>query len=68
MDNKQNESDNLHKTKSFIKSQAILKKAINNINLEKEQYNQIINNGVVVKSASSLSKRKNKNFYRKYKS
>jgi len=68
MDNKQNESDNLQKNKSFIKSQAILKKAINSINLEKEQYSEIINNGVLVQSTSNVSKQKTKNFYKKYKS
>lgn len=68
MDNKQNESDNLQKTKSFTKSQAILKKAINSINLEREEYTQVLNNAVLVKKTPNFTKAKTKNFYKKYKS
>lgn len=68
MDNKQNESDNLQKTKSFIKSQDILKKAINSINLEREEYTSGINNAVLRQKMSYLKQQKAKKFYRKYKS
>jgi hypothetical protein len=68
MDNKQDESDNVQNTKSLIKSQSILKKAINSINLEKEQYKNGINNAALVKQNTTFSKSKAKNFYSKYKS
>lgn len=67
MDNKQNESDNLKKTKSFNKSQAILKKALNSLNLEREEYIQVLNSELVVKKTPDYTKDKTKNFYRKYK-
>lgn len=68
MDNKQNKSDNLKKTKSFTKSQAILKKAINSINLEREEYAQALNSTLIIKKTPDYTKDKTKNFYRKYKS
>ena len=68
MDNKRNESDNVQKTKSLIKSQSILKKAINSINLEKEQYKSTINNAALVQKTTAFTKSKDRNFYSKYKS
>lgn len=67
MDNKQNESDNLQKTKSFNKGQAILKKAINSIKLEREEYTNVLNSTLVIKKTPGVTNDKTKNFYRKYK-
>jgi len=68
MDNNQNESDDLQKTKSFTKSQAILKKAINSTNLEREEYIKETTNNLLLQQTTTLSRQKTPNFYRKYKS
>lgn len=68
MDNKRNESDNLKKTRSFIKSRDIIKKAINSINFERDDYVNGGNNATLTKKTSSASPQKVKKFYRKYKS
>jgi hypothetical protein len=67
MDNKQNESDNFQKTKSLIKSQAILKNAINSLNLERKKYTNVIVKGGLIEKTSTPLKQKTKNFYKNYK-
>lgn len=67
MDNKRNESDNI-KTKSFLKSQDILKKAINSLNSEREEYISGVNNAVLKQKTSTPSQSKLKKIYIKYKS
>lgn len=67
MDNKQNKPDNLQKTKSFIKSRDIIKKAINSINLEREDYINGANIVLLKQKTSAVPEQKLNKIYRKYK-
>lgn len=70
MVNKQNESDNIEKTKDKIKSQAILETAISSLKTEKETYSLKTSTNSIGRQTINLEKNtqfKVKKFYKKYK-